>query len=356
MKLHTVLLAAAVLLASSCFEEHHEGQTLVQCRFTGDIPDSVRFTIGDQWDTTVAVGKSMVKVLLPVDTSTVAFMVAGDGHVGFVSDGSSIRINPAEGSAVSDNPAGVNSRMQELSRWEEEYMAGFNARLDALPEAEQDAYIDASLAEYNDYHFSVLEDNRENVVGLLALSSIQRADEEKMLSALRSLGGAVALDPFVDKMTKLYEAKVRTAPGSRFVDFTIVQDLEKPRKSTVSLSDYVGKGKYVLVDFWASWCGPCKAEIPYIKEVYKKHKGRHFNVLSVAVWDKPDATRQAARELGINWDQIVNAQDIPTDLYGIEGIPHLILFGPDGTIVARDIRGEGIEEAVSAALESAGKK
>ena len=142
-------------------------------------------------------------------------------------------------------------------------------------------------------------------------------------------------------------AKKATKAGQPFVDFTIVQDPENPEETTVKLSDYVGKGKYVLVDFWASWCGPCKAEIPNIKAVYEKYAGEDFDVLSVAVWDKPEATVKAAEELGITWNQIINAQQVPTDLYGIDGIPHIMLIGPDGIILNRELRGELIETNVS---------
>ncbi|MBQ5410655.1 MAG: TlpA family protein disulfide reductase, partial [Bacteroidales bacterium] len=112
-------------------------------------------------------------------------------------------------------------------------------------------------------------------------------------------------------------------------------------------SDYVGNGKYVLVDFWASWCGPCKEEIPNIKKVYNKYNGEDFDVLSVAVWDKATASISAANALGITWKQIIDAQRIPTDIYGIQGIPHIMLIGPDGTILKRDLRGADIEAEVA---------
>ncbi|MGN0188447.1 MAG: TlpA family protein disulfide reductase, partial [Candidatus Cryptobacteroides sp.] len=74
------------------------------------------------------------------------------------------------------------------------------------------------------------------------------------------------------------------------------------------------------------------------------------DVLSVAVWDKPEDTKKAAAEHGVIWSQIINAQTIPTDIYGIQGIPQIMLFGPDGTILKRNLRGEGIEQAVKEAL------
>ena len=87
--------------------------------------------------------------------------------------------------------------------------------------------------------------------------------------------------------------------------------------------------------------------MPNIIDVYDKYAGDQFDILSVAVWDQLPETLSMAQSLGIKWNQIVNAGSIPTDLYGIDGIPHIILFGPDGTILKRNLRGSDIEAEIS---------
>ncbi len=137
-----------------------------------------------------------------------------------------------------------------------------------------------------------------------------------------------------------------TCEGDMFTDFEVTYD-----GNVQKLSDYVGKGKYVLVDFWASWCGPCREEISTIESLYEKYAGEKFDVVGVATWDKVEDTQAAISELGIKYPQILNAQKTGSDAYGINGIPEIILFAPDGTIMKRGLRGEAIVNAVENALK-----
>ena len=153
------------------------------------------------------------------------------------------------------------------------------------------------------------------------------------------------------KNSKGTEAQVSDGPAE--VNVEAVSTLEKFidfEVDGVKLSDFVGNGKVVLVDFWASWCGPCKAEIPYIAAVYEKYHGDDFDVVSVAVSDKPEDTAAAAAEHGVVWNQIVNTGDVAAKAYDIQFIPYIILVSADGTILEKNLRGEAIESAVRKAL------
>ena len=130
--------------------------------------------------------------------------------------------------------------------------------------------------------------------------------------------------------------------GDMFADFAVEYN-----GKTTRLSDYVGKGQYVLVDFWASWCGPCRGEIPNLIAAYNKYKDKGLQVLGVAAWDKPEDTLKAIKEEKVPYPQIINSQEIATDVYGITGIPEIILFAPDGKVVKRGLRGENIDKKLS---------
>ncbi|MBO6170292.1 MAG: TlpA family protein disulfide reductase [Bacteroidales bacterium] len=122
-------------------------------------------------------------------------------------------------------------------------------------------------------------------------------------------------------------------------------------QENASFGDFVGKGNYALVDFWASWCGPCRKETPNVVAVYEKYKDKGLVVLGVPVNDKLDDTKKAIGELGITYPQLLDPSMQLARQYGVRAIPHLVLLGPDGRLVAEGLRGSAIEEAVAKVLK-----
>ena len=192
---------------------------------------------------------------------------------------------------------------------------------------------------------SFFETNKNNPVGAIVLFfwSNYLTPDEFDLQYSRS-GEIVQKFKPLQKIIDTNARIRQTAEGKPFTDFTIENG--NMDGSKVSLSDYVGKGKYVLADFWASWCWPCIAEIPVLVEVYNKHKGEKFEMLGIAVWDKREDTMKSIESHNTTWPQILETGEIATNLYGINMIPHIILFGPGGTIVARGLRGDVLKAKV----------
>ncbi|PBI90786.1 Thiol-disulfide oxidoreductase ResA [Flavobacterium sp. ACN2] len=121
--------------------------------------------------------------------------------------------------------------------------------------------------------------------------------------------------------------------GSAAPNFT----LQDSNGKVISLDEFKGK-QYVLIDFWASWCGPCREELPYIKELYKKYHQQGFEIISVAKDDKPDLWKKAiAKEKIENWRHIFTSEDNRTIIkdYFVNGIPHKILIDKNGVIIGK---------------------
>jgi peroxiredoxin len=133
------------------------------------------------------------------------------------------------------------------------------------------------------------------------------------------------------------DAKGKAAIGKPAPDFSL------PNRSGKSVSLSSLKGKYVVIDFWASWCGPCRAESPNMVKLYKKFKGKEFEILGVSLDGSEDAWNGAIDKDGLTWlhvSDLMQWNSPVVALYGIDGIPATVIIDPQGLIVAKNLRGE----------------
>lgn len=206
------------------------------------------------------------------------------------------------------------------------------------------AFVDSVENLLDSFKENTIDSNLDNAFGFYMATS-EAVSNPEMADSIIAKAPQFASTKRMIKALKEAEKLKATSAGQPYTDFTI-----ESKGKSVKLSDYVKPGAYTLVDFWASWCGPCKRAIASLKKDYADLHAKGLNIVGVAVWEEPDATEAWLKENPLPWDIILDAQRIPTDLYAINGIPTLVLIGPDGKIIARSHSDEEVLEAFNAAI------
>lgn len=291
---------------------------------TGDKIDSV--TVNDQNATFVGNIKEPAVVRLTIDGDRYGQFILEPGELTF-----DVKTQTVEGGPLNKTFTQFSNQAGELAQ--------------KFRSATTNADKEAILGEYNTLIAKYMKENINNPIGYILF--IQSAYDMSPAELEATVDATPSLKSYkrVQKLIEANKNKAATQPGNKFADFEIEYDGVKHR-----LSDVVGKGDYVLVDFWASWCGPCIRQTAVIKDIYNEYKDKGLKVLGVAVWDEPDKTKEAIKSHDLPWECWFNGQNIPTDIYGISGIPCIILFGPDGTIISRDKQDDDLKADVAAAM------
>ena len=201
-----MLAVAAVMMLAACTGSK---TTHLSGEFGDNAPDRVKVTVGEKFDTTVFVKYGKFEVDVPRDLATQSRARAGMSVYSFISDGSKITLNPADGKAYSDQKKGVHSRYVEYNKWTQNFKAEYRRKVDGFGDdkAAADAYFNEMLAQYNDYLKATIKANKDNVLGVIALSEYGSDDPKVILPLIKTLSSKMQQHPDVVKLKKAYEAK-----------------------------------------------------------------------------------------------------------------------------------------------------
>ena len=202
----------------------------------------------------------------------------------------------------------------------------------------------ALMEQQKEYTHQFIEDHKDHFIGHFIL------DEQKQDYPVEALKEFVALfttESLYSKDIEDYIAKMENVSvGKPFLDFTLktVDDEE------VTLSEYIQGNKLTLVDFWASWCGPCRQENPVVLAAYNTYHEKGFNVLGVSVDQNSEDWQKAVAEDQLPWTHVCDTDGQVSEMYLIYYIPSNLLLDENGIIVEKNLRGEDLEEALRSRL------
>ncbi|MCM1333256.1 MAG: AhpC/TSA family protein [Bacteroides sp.] len=338
MKHSSIIAIALGALAVSCANQSEGGKYTVTAPAKADDAGKMAYIVnydsGDKIDSVLVEGESIV-MDGTVTTALPARLIVGSRRAStFILEAGDITIDSM----------GVASGTK-LNKEFDEYMTAGDSLSVAFGKAETDSARQVIYDAYQELTQTAITTQAGNPIGFFAFTNLAYDLTPEELDSIIKVHPEYLEYTRIQKLQEMNNNLKATAPGTKFKDFTIEGD------STVSFSQYVGKGKFTIVDFWASWCGPCRRAMPQLKELYDKYHSKGLDVLGIAVWDKPEDTKEAIEQLGLPWPQIINAQNVPTDIYGISGIPHIMLIGPDGTIIDRNLHGDTLNNIVKRAME-----
>lgn len=252
------------------------------------------------------------------------------------------------GSKVNEEYTAFRSKQRDLGKSIREVVERYNnatasGTMNNTLDAEINEAYDSINNQMTDLNFSFIKDNIKNDLGKYAfMASSSMFEPEKQKEILALADDAFKAKENIQRVIKRLENLEKVAIGKKFVDFT----LKDTKGNDVSLSDYADKGKYVLVDFWAAWCGPCRQEMPNVVAAYEKYQSKGFEVVGVSFDQEKDKWLQGIKDLNMTWPQMSDLKywDSPVvDMYAINGIPHAILLDKEGVIIAKDLRGVELE-------------
>lgn len=193
-------------------------------------------------------------------------------------------------------------------------------------------------------------ENSSNVIGpyLVIRNLLPTLSFEELKTTTDNFDPSIADSKYVKNLKKRIEILAKVQIGKTAPDFT----LNTPNGEPLSLTSL--KGKYLLIDFWASWCAPCRRENPRVVKFYQDYKDKNFTILSVSLDTKKENWTKAIEDDRLTWYHVSDLKgwdNAAADLYGVRSIPHTVLLDPEQKIIAKNLRGEELRNKLSELLD-----
>lgn len=293
------------------------------------------------------------------DSVQVAAITKGDAFCQLFLEPGEIKVDLAAGQMAfalgTPNNNAYEAFMSDMKALEDEYAEIANsAQNPELTEAQREE-IKAQMTSFEEKFYQAIKnsiaDNVGNDFGLYNLCSYYNMyDPEELAPLLEGYAAAFPTNARLQQIKQHNDLTLETAVGKQFKDF----EMPDTEGNMHKLSEYVAANKVTLVDFWASWCGPCRREMPAVKAAYEAYKDKGFGVVGVSLDNNKEAWMNSIKDLGLEWAHISDLQGwncAGAKLYGVNSIPATVLVAQDGTILARNVRGEAIQEKLAELLK-----
>ena len=315
--------------------------------------------IADDIDSAVVVdGTFKMKGKTTKDAFLGIVVEGSDWNYPLFNDGVPVQINFTDSSVTG---SAQNVKLTECDKRNSKAYARLNQLIEdylALPKEEREATEDEFIAKYEavfqnyaDTKLAIIEENMDNLIPVAFIENIPEAFGYEKFNELVSMDAPFAKHPFVvdlkesldDAMAEELKAEDAKSAiiGQKFLDLEEADTEGNMHK----LSVYVGQGKWVLVDFWASWCGPCKAEMPNVTAAYKQYHDKGFEIVGLSFDSEKDPWVKAIVEWQMPWIHLSDLKywkSVASEVYSVNSIPDNLLINPEGIVVARGLRGEAL--------------